>query len=247
MKFKPIALVVIGMLLGSTITLALTRQSASTVEILACTNKKSGKVRLTNAGECNIQTESESSVTDLWGLQSTTVPPVQSTSTTTTLRKKYVVDAKGKTLGLLTATEGRTALWVLSTTGQWRLSTEKNEVSGYMNPAGTLEGPIFSDAQCSLPLLKLVDEGTNLKLERAVAEVMTVKDGLASTIRRAFQPIGRAIALPQVIYGFGYENNQLKCIPERESSITGEKPFLVVKSRAVKTPSYSLPLSIVEK
>jgi hypothetical protein len=245
MKFKPIALVVIGILLGSTITLTLTRPSASTAEILACTNKKSGKVRLTNAGECNIQTESESSVTDLWGLQSTTVPQVQSTSTTTTLRKKYVVDAKGKTLGLLTATEGRTALWVLSTTGQWRLSTERIEVSGYMNPAGTLEGPIFSDAQCSLPLLKL-GEGTNLKLERAVVEVMTVKDGLASTIRRAFQPIGRAIELPQVIYGFGYEDNQLKCIPEQESSVT-DKPILVVKSRAVEQLSYSLPLSIVEK
>jgi hypothetical protein len=247
MKFKPIALVVIGILLGSIITLTFTRPSTSTAEILACTNKKSGKVRLTNAGECNIQTESESSVTDLWGLQSTTVPQVQSTSTTTTtLRKKYVVDAKGQTLGLLFATEGRTALWVLSTTGRWRLSTENNEVSGYMNPAGTLEGPIFSDAQCSLPLLKL-GEGTNLKLERAVAEVMTVKDGLASTIRRAFQPIGRAIELPQVIYGFGYEDNQLKCIPEQESSIVGKKPFLVVKSRAVKAPSYSLPFSIVEK
>ncbi len=245
MKVKPIALVVIGMLLGSTITLTLTRPSASTAEILACTNKKSGKVRLTNAGECNIQTESESSVTDLWGLQSTTVPQVQSTSTTTTLRKKYVVDAKGKTLGLLTATEGRTALWVLSTTGQWRLSTERIEVSGYMNPAGTLEGPIFSDAQCSLPLLKL-GEGTNLKLERAVVEVMTVKDGLVSTIRRAFQPIGRAIELPQVIYGFGYEDNQLKCIPEQESSVT-DKPILVVKSRAVNAPSYSLPLAIKEK
>jgi hypothetical protein len=245
MKFKPIALLAIGILLGSTITLTLTRPSASTAEILACTNKKSGKVRLTNAGECDIRTESESSVTDLWGLQSTTVPQVQSTSTTTTLRKKYVVDAKGKTLGLLTATEGRTALWVLSTTGQWRLSTERIEVSGYMNPAGTLEGPIFSDAQCSLPLLKL-GEGTNLKLERAVVEVMTVKDGLVSTIRRAFQPIGRAIELPQVIYGFGYEDNQLKCIPEQESSVT-DKPFLVVKSRAVNAPSYSLPLAIKEK
>jgi hypothetical protein len=247
MKFKPFALIVIGLLLGSTITLSVTRSSAPSSEILACTNKKSGKVRLTITGECNIQTESESAVTNLWGLQPTTVPPFQSTSTTMTVRKKYVVDAHGKNLGLLTSSEGRTALWVLSPTGQWRLSAETTEVSGFLRPANTLEGPIFSDEECSLPLLKVVDEGTDLKSERAVAEVMIVKGSQYGVTRRAFQPTGRAIGLPSVFYGFRYEENQLTCVREQESSITDERPTFVVKSKAVKAPSYSLPLSIVEK
>ena len=247
MKFKPIALLVIGLLLGSTITLTLTRPSASTAEILACTNKKSGKTRLTITGECNSQTESESAVTDLWSLQPTTIPPAKPTSTTTALRKKYVVDATGKNLGLLTSSEGRAALWVLSATGQWRLSIETTEVSGFLRPANTLEGPIFSDEECSLPLLRVVAEGTDLKFERAVAEAMTIKGGQSSITRRAFKPIGKAIGLPSVFYGFGYEENQLTCVREQESSITDGKPTFVVKSKAVEPPTYSLPLSIVEK
>jgi hypothetical protein len=247
MKFKPIALVVIGVLLGSTITLCVTRLSAPSSEILACTNKKSGKVRLTITSECNIKTESKSAVTDLWGLQPTTVPPFQSTSTTMAMRKKYVVDANGKNLGLLTSSEGRTALWVFSPTGQWRLSVETTEVSGFLHPANTLEGPIFSDEECSLPLLRVVNEGTDLKSERAVVEVMIFKGAKRSVTRRAFQPTGRAIGLPPVFYGFGYVENQLTCVREQESSITGEMPIVVVKTKAVKAPTYSLPLSIVEK
>ena len=247
MKFRPLALVVVGLLLGSTITLTLTRPSLSTAEILACINKKSGETRLTIAGECNIKTESESTVTDLLSLQSTTTSPAQPTPPTTTLRKKYVVDAKGKNLGLLTSSEGRAALWVLSATGQWRLSIETTEVSGFLRPANTLEGPIFSDEECSLPLLRVVAEGTDLKFERAVAEAMTIKGGQSSITRRAFQPTGRAIGLPSVFYGFGYEENQLTCVREQESSITDGKPTFVVKSKAVEPPTYSLPLSIVEK
>jgi hypothetical protein len=247
MKFKPIALLVIGLFLGSTITLSVTRSSAPPNEILACTNMKSGKVRLTITGECNIQTESESAVTNLWGLQPTTVPPVQSTSTTTTLRRKYVVDAKGKNLGLLTSSEGRTALWVLSPSGQWRLSIETTEVIGLLRPANTLEGPIFSDEECSLPLLRVMGEGTDLKSERAVAEVMIVKGGKSSVTRQAFQPTGRAIGLPPVFFGFGYEENQLTCVREQESSITDGKPTFVVKSKLATAPSYSPPLRIVDR
>jgi hypothetical protein len=247
MKFKPIALLVIGLLLGSTITLSVTRSSAPSNEILACTNKKSGKIRLTITVECNSQTESESAVTDLWSLQPTTIPPATPTSTTTILRKKYVVDAEGKNLGLLTSSEGRTALWVLSPTGQWRLSIETTEVSGFLLPANTLEGPIFSDDECSLPLLRVVNEGTDLKSERAVAEVMIVKGGQSSMTRRAFQPTGRAIGLPPVFYGFGYEENQLTCVREQESSITNERPMFVVKSKLAKAPSYSPPLKIVDR
>lgn len=246
MKLKPIALLVIGLLLGSTITLSVTRSSAPLNEILACTNKKSGKLRLTISVECNSQTESKSAVTDLWSLQPTTIPPAKPTSTTA-LRKKYVVDATGKNLGLLTSSEGRTALWVLSATGQWRLSIETTEVSGFLLPAGTLQGPIFSDEECSLPLLRFVNEGTDLKSERAVAEVMIVQGGQSSMTRRAFQPTGRAIELPPVFYGFGYEGNQLTCVREQESSIADERPMFVVKSKPAKAPSYSPPLSIVEK
>jgi hypothetical protein len=157
------------------------------------------------------------------------------------------VDAKGKNLGLLTSSEGRSALWVLSATGQWRLSIETTEVSGFLLPANTLEGPIFSDEECSLPLLRVVGERTDLKSERAIAEVMIVEGGKRSVTRRAFQPTGRAIELPPLFYGFGYEEDQLTCVREKESSITDERPKFVVKSKAITAPSYSLPLSIVEK
>jgi hypothetical protein len=102
MKFKAAAFICIGVLLGSTITLIATRPNNSTAEILACTDKSTGKTRLTVSGTCNDSLESKNLVTDLWGLQPSTSAPPVTTPTTTRVLKKHVVDANGKDLGELT-------------------------------------------------------------------------------------------------------------------------------------------------
>ena len=57
MKFKPVALLVIGLFLGSAMTLMVIKSSSPSNEILACTNKKSGKVRLTVSGQSSSESE----------------------------------------------------------------------------------------------------------------------------------------------------------------------------------------------
>lgn len=98
----------IGLLIGSTTTLALTRQSDSQREILACTHRKTGKVRLTITGTCYLDRESESPVMDLWSLQPappTSQETVESPNTVARQLTKHVVDSNGKNLGELISIE----------------------------------------------------------------------------------------------------------------------------------------------
>jgi hypothetical protein len=240
MKFKPIALVVIGILLGSTITLTLTRPSVSTAEILACTNKKSGKTRLTISDECNNKTESKSAVTDLWGLQRTTSP-----STEPKALKKHVVDANGKDLGDLIEAQGLDFFWIDTTTGVWQVSADEEYVSA------KLYTEYFSDAKCRRPYL-YGDKQSSEEMMRAVVEVRRDLPKTRKKERVGFKTVGGLIKFPDVSYVLkGWGNDFLTCVPlnrkEADNWQEGGAPKFVYRSTQVSMPSYSPPLRIVEK
>ena len=240
MKFKPIALVVIGVLLGSTITLTLTRPSVSTAEILACTNKKSGKTRLTISGKCNIKTESKSAVSDLWGLQPTT-----STSTEPKALKKHVVDAQGKDLGELVEASGLDFFWINSESGIWQVAANNEYVSGKMY------GEFFSDSKCRKPYL-FAETQSSEQMRRAVIDVRRDLPKTRIKEKLGFRPIGQPIKFPEFSYVIkGYGNEFLTCIrlnrAEANNWIEGGIRNLVYKTAQVALPTYKAPLSIVEK
>jgi len=245
MKFKPIALVVIGLLLGSTGTQYFLTPSTSTTEILACVSKTTGKTRLTTSGTCDSNTETVTALTDLWSLQPTTsVPP---TTTAATQKKTYVIDGNGRNLGLVTDTEGRDAYWVKTDTGNWRLSLSDVDVSGILRPLNSLEGPLYIDAGCTSPLFRPIST-SRTEDERAVVEVLVTKNGSTSISKRGFRIKGELIVLPKIIFGFAYsEDNKLSCAAQDKSVITNEVPKKVYKSKPVDIPTYTSPLSIVEK
>lgn len=250
MRRSSLALVMIGLLVGSTTTLALTRQSHSQREILACTNKMTGKVRLTVTGTCDLGQESESPVSDLWSLQpaSPTNPTTAESTTTVALpRTKHVVDSDGKVLGVLTDTDGRDGYWIMSRSGRWRLSRVDHSVSGYLRPLNSTEGPLYSDAACSLPLIRPSAIGDD-KNERAVVDVMRIVENQARTTIGGFRVSGARIMLPRIIYGFSYTtDNTLTCSALDASVITGEVPRQVYKSTPAQIPTWSGALSIEEK
>jgi hypothetical protein len=261
MKFKPIALVVIGILLGSTITLTLTRPLASTAEILACTNKKSGKTRLTISDECNNKTESKSAVTDLWGLQPTTSTPTQPKTL-----KKHVVDANGKDLGELISNDGLRSFWVKTSTGVFEITSD-GWVRGELAPT---DPPTFADSNCSIAYLWLYEDSRqDLELARAVLDP---KNPNGSKSMTGFKVNGSPISTPKSMWFYNTPRNAKWKRQQQESSDTtianqgwlktgcikvtleeiqdwseGGFPKKVYRTTAVKVPSWSGTLSIVEK
>lgn len=266
MKFKPIALVVIGVLLGSTITLTLTRPSASTTEILACTNKKSGKTRLTISGECDSMSESKSTVTDLWGLQ-----PTSSTSTQLKALKKHVVDSTGKDLGELISNDGTQSFWILFQGGRFNITS-----SGYVSGEGWGGDPVaFSDSKCQVPYL-WPTEGIEIKSMRTVITAPPSGKPSNTLTARAFKPSGSLVTKPKGLYRynspkeakfwaetFANRNSTDPIDPEQlwktkegcqklqieifEEGMSGGLPSKMYLSTEVVIPKYSAPLVIVEK
>lgn len=266
MKFKPIALVVIGMLLGSTITLTLTRPTASTAEVLACTNKKSGKTRLTISDECNNKTESKSAVTDLWGLQ-----PTSSTSTQPQALKKHVVDAQGRDLGELVTREGLNNFWTIFDGGLYNLDNN-GRISGTIS---SWDPPIFEDDKCQLPYIGYPTDVID-KTTRAIVETMPSGSPSSEPQRGAFRVRGNLITIPSSVYIYvtpawskGYlttkKNNSESsafedspwlekpgCISVTKQvaidhGIGGRPPKRIYRSMPASTPVFTGPLSIVEK
>jgi hypothetical protein len=261
MKFKPIALVVIGILLGSTITLAVTRPTTDQAEILACTSKSAGKTRLTISGTCNLETETESAVNDLWGLQPTT-----STSTQPRPLKKYVVDADGQNLGELISNDGLRSFWVKTSAGVFELTTE-GWVRGELVPT---DPPTFADKNCSLAYL-WYDEGSNQDLALARA-AFNPKDPNASENLSGFKVNGSPISTPKSMWLYNTARNAEWKRQQQESSGTtianqgwlrsgcikvaleeiknwpeGGFPKQVYRTTTVTVPSWTGTLSIVEK
>ena len=268
MKFKPAALVIIGLLLGSTVTLAVTRSSTSSTEILACTDKTTGKTRLTVSGKCNEGLETKSQVTDLWGLQPTTSAPPSTTPPTTTVRKKYVVDAKGKTIGELISNDGVQSFWILFEGGNFNVSA-----GGSTSANGWAGDPtVFSDAKCQLPFL-IPQTGVDVKSLRIVVEVPLTTRPTNKKVQKAFRAVGEEISTPKIIYVY----NTLKdaqyytdlyasrdsvpvnslwkakkgCIPISHDEYELFNSFRVAprvyRTVATRLPKYSAPLSVVEK
>ena len=263
MKFKPIALVVIGLLLGSTVTQYFITPSTSTTEILACVSKTSGKTRLTTSGTCDSNTETETPVTDLWSLQPTTsAPPI------TAPPKKYVVDAQGKTVGELVSNEGLRSFWVLVQGGLFNIS-----VGGYTyGDAFGGDPPFFSDKQCQAPYFAVMKGDTYSQRSRAVVGVP--KEGPPSDqfIRKAFRPTGSPKASPKYVYFYITPSdarfNQSRSnatdpnftdawrtkagcvraeIEKLKNMSEAGVPKQVMNSAPVDIPTYTSPLSIVEK
>jgi hypothetical protein len=264
MKFKPIALVVIGLLLGSTITLTLTRPSASTAEILACTNKKSGKTRLTISDECNIKTESKSAVTDLWGLQ-----PSTSTSTEPKALKRHVVDANGKDLGELVTQEGLNLFWTMFEGSLLSLDNS----GGIGGTLSSWDPPIYADSNCRNPYIGFWKQKSESNA-RAVVAIAQVGSPNKPLVRKVFRPIGNPIATPSYVFYFVTPRQSKRYKSGLNSSIVtseiipwlenpgcvritkedankygfgGSVPKQVLRSTPVSTPVFTGPLSVVEK
>jgi hypothetical protein len=264
MKFKPITLVVIGILLGSTITLAVTRPATEQVEILACANKSTGKTRLTISGACNFETETESAVTDLWGLQPTT-----STSTQPRALKKYVVDANGQNLGELVTREGLNLFWTMYKGGLFSLDNS----GGIGGTVSSWDPPIYSDSKCRNPYLGYW-QNENKSSTRAVVEIAPLGSPSKPLEKRAFQATGNPIATPKTVFYFvtpeqskiyNSRLNSSVIAPEivpwlevpgcvritsneaNKYGFGGSTPRQVLRSIPAPTPVFTGPLSIIEK
>ena len=222
----------------------LKQSPTSTVEILACINKNSLKVRLTVSGTCDVATENMSPVSDLWSLQPTT--PLTTTTTVATQTKMYVIDGNGKSIGLLTDTEGREAYWVQTDTGKWRLSRSVFDVGGLLQPLYSLDGFLFIDAACSFPVF-LPFVSSNPKDERAVVRVMITKNGKNQEVSRGFQADGEPITRPKIVFRISYGDNGLVCARDEQPQIPDGAPKKVYKSKPVDIPTYKLPLKTLNK
>jgi hypothetical protein len=260
MKFKPVALVVIGVLLGSTVTLAITRPSASTAEVLACTNKKSGKTRLTISGKCNIESESQSPVTDLWSLQ-----PTGSTSTQPKALKKHVVDSNGKDLGELLSQDFATnSYWVQNSNGLFNIYADGRVFANL----SSWDPAIFEDSKCQLPLLGGMTDGIDLATARAIVEIPSLGAPSNKTLRMAFRPIGKSIPTPAEVFFYvspatiqanesWFENTGRRtnewmtkagCIKVNSSDIDTEtRTKTLLRSSKVNIPVFTPSLKIIEK
>ena len=238
MKFKPFALVVIGVLLGSTITLALTRPSVSTAEILACTNKKSGKTRLTTSGACRPTDEQESAVDDLWALQPTVPRTGQPTTTSAKTSTKHVVDSTGKDLGLLVAVDGIDTYWTRTDSGVFGLGISERRFQAQF---GHVE--IYSDANCTLPLIPF-RASTDSDFRRVVTDDFFRKPRRV----RGFRVVGEPISNPRVVFQRVIESG---CTPYTKSDYQSWESIVDVskfyRTEPVELPTYSPPLKIVER
>ena len=236
MKFKPIALVVIGLLLGSTVTQYFVTPSTSTTEILACVSKTSGKTRLTTSGTCDNNTETETPVTDLWSLQPTTsAPPI------TAPLKKYVVDARGKTVGELVSNEGLRSFWILVQGGLFNIS-----VGGYITgDVFSGDQSIFSDKQCQAPYFAVMEGDTYAQQTRAVVRIP--KQGPPCTAEY-FQSRPN-VTDPNFADAWATKAGCVRVELEKLTDQSGEAgiPKQVMNSAPVDIPTYTSPLSIVEK
>lgn len=223
---------------GSAGTLALTQQSSSSREILACTHKKSGKVRLIAAGDCNPDSETQSVVEDLWALQPTVPGTDQPTTTAAKTSTKHVVDSTGEDLGLLVAVDGIDTYWTRTGSGVWGLGISERRFQAQF---GHLE--IYSDANCTLPLIPY-RSSVDSDFRRVVTDDFFRKPRRI----RGFQVVGGPISIPKVVYQRDIES---VCMPYTKSdyqsweSIVGISKFY--RTEPVELPTYSPPLSIVEK
>ena len=260
MKFKSIALLIIGLLLGSTFTLSVTRSSTHPNEILACTNKKSGKIRLTITGECKNQTESKYQVTDLWSLQ-----PVASPSTQPPSLKKHVVDSNGKDLGELLSQDFATnSYWIQNLDGVFNIYAD-GKVFANLN---SWDPPIFQDSNCQLPLLGGEVQGSDLVTARAVVAIPSLGTPSNKTQLIAFKPVGKSIPTPTKLFVYvspstirgnesyfentGRRENEwmtkagcLKVNSREIASMTFTKTLF--RSSRVNIPVFTPPLNIIEK
>lgn len=277
MRRSSLALVMIGLLIGSTATLALTRQSSSQREILACTNKASGKVRLTVTGTCDPVRESESPVSDLWSLQP--APPTSQTaveSTTTVARQltKHVVDSNGKDLGVLISNDGFQSFWVEYQGGRFNITA-----GGSAWGEGWAGDPVmFSERTCQIPFINPVDSA-ELRSLRAVVDIPPPGVPSNKTTRKAFRPVGDLIATPKKLYrynspraaaywanyyqsksdsdpSYSIDPNALwmtkaGCLKlsmsEFERNMSGGLPPRLYKADRVALPVFTSPLMIIEK
>ena len=260
MKFKPIALLIIGLLLGSTFTLSVTRSSTHPNEILACTNKKSGKIRLTITGECKNQTESKYQVTDLWSLQ-----PVASSSTQPPSLKKHVVDSNGKDLGELLSQDFATnSYWIQNLDGVFNIYAD-GKVFANLN---SWDPPIFQDSSCQLPLLGGEVQGSDLVTARAVVAIPSLGTPSNKTQLVAFKPVGKSLPTPTKLFVYvspatlrgpesyfentGRRENEwmtkagcIKVNSRDIASMTFTKTLF--RSSRVNIPVFTPPLNIIEK
>jgi hypothetical protein len=268
MKFKAAAFLCIGVLLGSTITLASTRSTKYSGDVLACTDKVSGKTRLTISGECDESIESTELVTDLWGLQPSTSAPPATTPTTTRVLKKYVVDRSGKTVGELISNDGVQNFWVLFEGGNYNVSA-----GGFTYANGWSGDPtVFSDSRCQLPFL-IPQSGIDVSSLRLVVDVPATSRPTNKKVRKAFRAVGVEISTPQKIYVYNTPKDAQywidyygtrDSVPEERLwktkkgcvSITHDEyerfnSFQVAprvyRTVTTRLPTYSPPLSVIEK
>lgn len=259
----------IGLLVGSTTTLAITRQSNSQREILACTNKASGKVRLTVTGTCDPVRESESPVSDLWSLQpAAPTNPTKAGATTTVAQKltKHVVDSNGRDIGELISNDGLQSFWVKTETGVFQLTAE-GYVRGALGPTDPLT---FADGNCSSAYLWYdADQRLDLNLARAV---FNPKSKHSSRNLVGFKVLGRPVKTPESLWIYNSprdakwyrqqqsassttipNQNWLKsgCIQvsldEIKDWTEGGFPKKVYRTTQVRIPTWSGALSIEEK
>lgn len=269
MRRSSLALVMIGLLIGSTATLALTRQSSSQREILACTNKASGKVRLTVTGTCDPVRESESPVSDLWSLQpaSPANPTTAESTTTVSLQlTKHVVDSNGKDLGELISNDGLILFWVKTASGVFQL-TSGGSVNGQL---GSTDPPTFADRRCSSAYLWYnAEQRLDLNLARAV---FNPKDRNSSRNLVGFKVLGKPIATPKSMWIYNSPRDAKRYRQQQAASSTtipnqnwlksgciqvsldeikdwpeGGFPKKVYRTTQVRIPTWSGALSIVEK
>jgi hypothetical protein len=242
MKFKPIALVVIGMLLGSTITLTLTRPSASTAEILACTNKKSGKMRLTVMRECDSQTEDQSLVTDLWSLQPSTSTVQPETTTSVPRLKQYVIDSKGKQIGVLVDKDGASKYFVETQSGIWGYGVSHPQISGFLNRIS-----LYFDSKCKRPYLSGFQQPKNAMMTAINFETDLTTDGYVATTGPLPMPKSGWI-IQEIRDSNTEEIIERKCTTwNGTDSLEVEVNSSFFKSEPVSFPAYTPPLRIIEK
>lgn len=273
MKFKSWVLLVTGLLTGAAGTLYLVPFS-SQQEVLACTHKNSGKVRLTVADDCNLTTETKSVVDDLWGLLPTTTAGLPTTVVSTSVPislTKHVVDSKGRDLGVMISNDGFQSFWVEFKGGRFNINS-----GGTVWGEGWAGNPIvFSEKTCQIPFVMPV-ESAEISSLRAVVDLPVLGPPSNKTSRRAFRPVGNLVPTPRFVYRYNppssakywtdyYQSRsttdpidserlwQTKpgclrlTISEFEKNDSFGLPPRVYKSTPAALPVFTSPLKIVEK
>ena len=230
---------VIGVLLGSTITLTLSRPPASTAEVIACTNKSSGVVRLLTRGRCDSSNELEYLVRDLQSILPTS-SVLPTTTTGTRVPQKFVVDSTGKTLGQLTKEDGFSSFIVRTKAGIWSFGISYPRISGFLYKIG-----LYFDSKCQRPYLAGFLQPDKL-LHTAVDDEQKSFGYMAST---GPLPMPTKAWVIQTTRDPATEVIQeTRCVQWNEGeSLEVETGAQFFKSVKVPLISYTPPLKIVEK